>query len=69
MDVGTWLRNLGLGQYESSFKENEIDCEVLPNLTSEDLKDLGVSFVGHRRKILLAIADLSEPAPAPSARR
>ncbi len=37
MDVGTRLRNLGLGQYESSFKENEIDCEVLPNLTSEDL--------------------------------
>src|SRR5258708_16490768 len=67
MDVGTWLRNLGLGQYESSFKENEIDCEVLPNLTSEDLKDLGVSFIGHRRKILSAIADLSTAAPAPSA--
>jgi class 3 adenylate cyclase len=66
MDVGTWLRNLGLGQYESSFKENEIDCEVLPNLTSEDLKDLGVSFLGHRRKILSAIADLSAPAPADS---
>ena len=67
MDVGTWLRNLGLGQYESSFKENEIDSEVLPSLTSEDLKDLGISFIGHRRKILSAIADLSAPAPAPSA--
>ena len=39
MDVGSWLRNFGLGQYESSFRENEIDSEVLRNLTSEDLKD------------------------------
>jgi class 3 adenylate cyclase len=67
MDVGTWLRNLGLGHYESSFRENEIDSEVLRNLTSEDLKDLGISIIGHRRKILSAIADLSAPAPAPSA--
>jgi class 3 adenylate cyclase len=67
MDVGTWLRNLGLGQYESSFKENEIDSEVLPNLTLEDLKDLGVSVVGHRRRILSAIACLSTPAPGFSA--
>src|ERR1700757_4960425 len=63
MDIGTWLLNLGLRQYESAFKENEIDYEVLPNLTSEDLKDLGVSFVGHRRKSLSAIADLSAPDP------
>src|SRR6201981_2983755 len=67
MDIGTWLLNLGLGQYESTFKENEIDFEVLPNLTSEDLKDLGVSFVGHRRKILSAIADLSAADPPRSA--
>src|SRR5436190_21894916 len=67
MDVGTWLRNLGLGQYESSFRENEIDSEVLPNLTAEDLRDLGVSIIGHRRRILSAIAELSVPAPAPSA--
>src|ERR1700751_542380 len=67
MDIGTWLLNLGLEQYESSFKENEIDFEVLPNLTSEDLKDLGVSFVGHRRKILSAIADLSAADPPRSA--
>jgi SAM domain (Sterile alpha motif) len=55
-DVGTWLRGLGLGQYEASFRENEIDETVLPNLTAEDLKDLGVGIVGHRRKLLDAIA-------------
>src|SRR4029078_11536942 len=62
MDVGGWLRTLGLGKYEAAFRENEIDETVLPNLTAEDLKDLGVSIVGHRRKLLDAIAALrSEP--------
>jgi class 3 adenylate cyclase len=66
MDVGVWLRSLGLGQYEAAFRDNEIDGEVLPNLTAEDLKDLGVSIVGHRRKLLLAIGALSAaPAPLP----
>jgi hypothetical protein len=55
MDVVVWLRSLGLGKYEAAFRENEIDETVLPNLTAEDLKDLGVSIVGHRRKILDAI--------------
>ena len=50
MDVGGWLRRLGLEQYEASFRENKIDDTVLPKLTAEDLKDLGVGFVGHRRK-------------------
>src|ERR1700747_1511807 len=58
MDVGVWLRSLGLGQYEAAFRDNEIDGEVLPNLTAEDLKDLGVSIVGHRRKLLDAIGTL-----------
>jgi class 3 adenylate cyclase/predicted ATPase len=58
MDVVVWLRSLGLGKYEAAFRENEIDETVLPNLTAEDLKDLGVSIVGHRRKILDAIAAL-----------
>jgi hypothetical protein len=49
MDIGGWLRNLGLGQYESAFRDNEIDGEVLPNLTADDLKELGVATVGHRR--------------------
>jgi len=56
MDVGEWLRGLGLEQYEPSFRENEIDERVLPSLTAEDLKDLGVSLVGHRRRLLDAIA-------------
>jgi len=58
MDIVVWLRSLGLGKYEAAFRENEIDETVLPNLTAEDLKDLGVSIVGHRRKILDAIAAL-----------
>ena len=68
MDIGGWLRNLGLGQYESAFRDNEIDGEVLPNLTADDLKELGVAIVGHRRKLLTAIAELhaSPVAPAPS---
>jgi SAM domain (Sterile alpha motif) len=57
-DVGAWLRGLGLGEYEATFRENAIDDTVLPNLTAEDLKDLGVGIVGHRRKLLHAIAAL-----------
>ena len=58
MDIGAWLRSLGLEQYEAAFRENEIDETVLPNLTAEDLKDLGVSIVGRRRKILDAIGTM-----------
>src|SRR6516162_5220922 len=58
MDVGGWLRRLGLEQYEATFRENEIDDTVLPSLTAEDLKDLGVGLVGHRRTLLDAIAAL-----------
>src|SRR5207253_1432377 len=71
MDLGGWLRSLGLGQYEAAFRENAIDDTVLPNLTAEDLKDLGVDIVGHRRKLLDAIAalraDASAKAPLPYA--
>jgi SAM domain (Sterile alpha motif) len=56
MDLGDWLRSLGLERYGAAFRE--IDDTVLPNLTAEDLKDLGVSIVGHRRKLLDAIAAL-----------
>src|SRR5262249_45454905 len=67
MDVVVWLRSLGLGQYEAAFRDNEIDETVLPNLTAEDLKDLGVSVVGHRRKLLDAIGALrAAGAKAPS---
>lgn len=66
MDVGAWLRRLGLEQYEAAFRENEIDETVLPSLTAEDLKDLGVGLVGHRRKLLSAIAELrAEGAATP----
>ena len=44
MDIVVWLRSLGLEKYEATFRENEIDETVLPNLTAEDLKDLGVSI-------------------------
>jgi len=57
MDVGGWLRRLGLEQYEATFRENKIDDTVLPSLTAEDLKDLGVGFVGDRRKLLDAMLD------------
>jgi hypothetical protein len=58
MDVVVLLRSLGLGQYEAAFRDNEIDDSVLPNLTAEDLKELGVTALGHRRKLLDAIAVL-----------
>jgi hypothetical protein len=64
MDVGRWLRALGLGQYEAAFRDNEIDGDVLPKLTVEDLKDLGVAVVGHRRKIMSAIEALTAPSAA-----
>jgi class 3 adenylate cyclase/predicted ATPase len=61
-DVGVWLQNLGLAQYERAFRDNAIDETVLASLTAEDLKDLGVTAVGHRRKLLNAIAALHSPA-------
>ncbi len=64
MDVGGWLRGLGLEQYEAAFRENEIDDALLPSLTAEDLKDLGVVLVGHRRRLLDAIATLRTEAKA-----
>ena len=58
MDIVVWLRSLGLGKYEAAFRENDIDETVLPNLTAEDLKELGIASLGHRRKLLDAIAAL-----------
>ena len=58
MDIVVWLRSFGLGKYEALFRENDIDETVLPNLTAEDLKELGVASLGHRRKLLDAIAAL-----------
>jgi class 3 adenylate cyclase len=58
MDIGGWLRRLGLEQYEAAFRENEIYERVLPSLTQEDLREIGVGPVGHRRLLLEAIAAL-----------
>jgi class 3 adenylate cyclase len=55
VDIGAWLRRLGLEEYETAFRENKIDATVLPKLTTEDLKDLGVVAVGDRRKLLEGI--------------
>jgi class 3 adenylate cyclase/tetratricopeptide (TPR) repeat protein len=58
MDVGGWLHDLGLARYEEAFRDNAISAEVLPQLTAEDLKDIGVTSVGDRRILLDAIAAL-----------
>ena len=58
MDVAAWLKDLGLGQYEAAFRDNAIEGDLLPTLTTEDLRDLGVVIVGHRRRLLDAIAAL-----------
>ncbi|HEV3373285.1 MAG TPA: adenylate/guanylate cyclase domain-containing protein [Xanthobacteraceae bacterium] len=64
MDVGDWLRGLGLGRYETVFRDNEIDVEVLRELTESDLEKLGVPL-GHRKRLLKAIADAGATAIAP----
>src|SRR3954463_16509086 len=56
MEIAAWLQSLGLERYEPAFSVNDIDMEVLPRLTAEDLRDLGVDSVGHRRKLLSSIA-------------
>ena len=55
MDVVGWLRRLGLEQYGAAFRENNVDGSILPSLTMEDLKEVGVGSVGHRRKLLDAV--------------
>ena len=64
MDIGQWLRGLGLQSYEKAFRDNGVDFDVLPHLTADDLKEIGIVAVGHRRKILDAIGELAAPAPA-----
>jgi class 3 adenylate cyclase len=66
MDVGDWLRSLGLGQYLALFREHAIDAEVLPELTDADLEKFGVPF-GHRKRLIKAIAKLA-PAPPEQAK-
>ena len=61
MDLGAWLKQTGLERYEAAFRGNRIDEAVLPHLTAEDLKEIGVATVGDRRKLLAAIAALASP--------
>ena len=66
VDVDAWLKHHGLGQYAEVFASNDIDAEVLYTLTADDLKELGVASLGHRKKLLAAIADLSAAGELPS---
>ena len=69
LDIDAWLRGIGLGQYAELFRANDIEAELLPRLTADDLKDMGVASLGHRKKLLEAIAalgaatDMSSPPP------
>ncbi len=57
MDIGGWLRSLGLVEYEAAFRENKVDAVGLAKLTAGDLKDLGGAAVGDRRKLLEVIRE------------
>jgi class 3 adenylate cyclase len=65
IDVADWLNGLGLGQYASAFAANDIDGEILPELTADDLIGLGITSIGHRRKLLAGISALRGGAPQP----
>jgi class 3 adenylate cyclase len=66
MDIAVWLRSLSLEQYEAAFRENAIDADVLHDLTDQDLEKLGV-LLGHRRRLLRAIAALDGTVATSSA--
>ena len=66
MDVAAWLQSLGLGRYVPAFRDNDVDAEVLRRLTAEDLRELGIASIGHRRRLLDAIAALTEVALRPT---
>ena len=74
IDIGKWLKGIGLDKYDDLFREHDIDGEVLLTLTADDLKEIGVATVGHRRKLLNAIAGLAKaeedtvPSAAPTSR-
>src|SRR3984893_8135645 len=64
MDVAAWLQSLGLERYAPAFGDDDVDAEVLLRLTAEDLRELGVASIGHRRRLLDAIAALGAEVPA-----
>ncbi len=74
VDIGAWLEGLGLAEYAQVFADNHIDADLVRTLSAEDLKELGVASLGHRKKLLDAIARLDgaegdgvAPSPAPGA--
>ena len=69
MDIAEWLRTLGLEQYAPAFHDNDVTEDLLPSLTADDLKELGVASVGLRRRLLDAIALLRAAEPAPVTQR
>jgi len=69
MDVGVWLRGLGLEKYEGKFRDNAIDADLLPRLTGDHLKDIGVSALGDRLRLLDAIAALAAKPVSPASSR
>src|SRR5215472_2389038 len=64
MDIAEWLRGFGLEQYAPAFRDNDVDGEVLRRLTAEDLRELGVVSISHRRRLLDAIARLLDGQPS-----
>ena len=64
MDIAAWLRDLGLERYIQAFEANDVDAAVLRTLSADDLKELGVTSLGHRKKLLEAIAALTPPPSA-----
>ena len=67
VDIAAWLIGLGLERYVEAFDANDVDAAVLRTLSADDLRELGVTSLGHRKKLLEAIADFQEPAAAPTA--
>src|SRR5215217_6136723 len=63
-DVRAWLEDLGLGQYAKAFAENGVEFNLVPELTNEDLKDLGIARLADRKRLLKAIADLVPTTPS-----
>jgi hypothetical protein len=63
MDIAQWLTSYGLGAYTASFLDNHIEFEDLPSLTMDDLKEIGVASLGHRRRLLSAIGALQQTQP------
>jgi class 3 adenylate cyclase/tetratricopeptide (TPR) repeat protein len=66
VEVRTWLEGLGLGQYAGAFADNHVDAGVLPTLTADDLRELGVASLGHRKRLLTAIDALRPPPASPA---